>query len=172
MTRINHPSLITNTAHRPASTKANASANVVNVAVAVIYYKNCYLLGFRHAAQHQGNLYEFVGGKIEAQEGAERALIREVAEETGINVADNLMVKLGRIHHDYGDKQVSLQVYQIELTAEQYEQHKLAEYGLEGQALKWVDKRALLAGEYPLPAANRTILQLSLIHISEPTRPY
>ncbi|MGP5542534.1 NUDIX domain-containing protein [Psychrobacter celer] len=159
MTHTNHPSLITNTAHMPASTKANASANVVNVAVAVIYYKNCYLLGFRHAAQHQGNLYEFVGGKIEAQEGAERALIREVAEETGIDVADNLMVKLGRIHHDYGDKQVSLQVYQVELTAEQYEQHKLAEYGLEGQALKWVDRQALLAGEYPLPAANRTILQ-------------
>ena len=28
---------------------------IVNVAVAVIYYKTKFLLGFRDAAQHQGN---------------------------------------------------------------------------------------------------------------------
>ena len=56
---------------------------IVNVAVAVIHHKAQYLLGFRNAAQHQGNRYEFVGGKIETNENAEQALIREVAEETG-----------------------------------------------------------------------------------------
>ena len=50
---------------------------------------------------------------------AEQALIREVAEETGIAIHDNTIVKLGRfLHHDYGDKQVSLQVYKIELTVQ------------------------------------------------------
>lgn len=131
----------------------------VNVAVAVIYYKTKYLLGFRDAAQHQGNRYEFVGGKIEADESAEQALIREVAEETGIDIHQNMMVKLGRLHHDYGDKQVSLQVYQVELTAQQYEQHKHCEYGLEDQAMTWVEKSKLLAGAYHLPAANSTILE-------------
>ena len=131
----------------------------VNVAVAVIYYKTKYLLGFRDAAQHQGNRYEFVGGKIEADESAEQALIREVAEETGIDIHQNMMVKLGRLHHDYGDKQVSLQVYQVELTAQQYEQHKHCEYGLEGQAMTWVEKSKLLVGAYDLPAANSTILE-------------
>ena len=105
----------------------------VNVAVAVIHYEDKYLLGFRDASQHQGNRYEFVGGKIEVDESAEQALIREVAEETGIDIHQNMMVKLGRLHHDYGDKQVSLQVYQVELTAQQYEQHKDCEYGLEGR---------------------------------------
>ncbi|MFP6813955.1 MAG: hypothetical protein VB956_11675 [Moraxella sp.] len=38
-------------------------SKVVNVAVAVIHFNNQYLLGFRHASQHQGNRYEFVGGK-------------------------------------------------------------------------------------------------------------
>ena len=131
----------------------------VNVAVAVIHYEDKYLLGFRDAAQHQGNRYEFVGGKIEADESAEQALIREVAEETGIDIHQNMMVKLGRLHHDYGDKQVSLQVYQVELTAQQYEQHKHCEYGLEGQAMTWVEKSKLLAGAYHLPAANKTILE-------------
>jgi 8-oxo-dGTP diphosphatase len=132
---------------------------IVNVAVAVIHYENNYLLGFRDAAQHQGNRYEFVGGKIEADESAEQALIREVAEETGIETHQNTIVKLGRLHHDYGDKQVSLQVYKIELTAQQYEQHKDCEYGLEGQAITWADKSKLLAGDYHLPAANKTILE-------------
>ncbi|GAF52757.1 NUDIX domain-containing protein [Psychrobacter sp. JCM 18900] len=133
--------------------------SIVNVAVAVIHYKDQYLLGFRDSTQHQGNRYEFVGGKIEANESAAQALIREVAEETGILLEDNTIVKLGRLHHDYGDKQVSLQVYKIELIAEQYEQHKHREQGLEGQALTWVSKSQLLAGAYHLPAANKTILE-------------
>ena len=132
---------------------------IVNVAVAVIHYKEQYLLGFRNTTQHQGNRYEFVGGKIDTNESAEQALVREVAEETGIAIENDIIVKLGRLHHDYGDKQVVLQVYKIELAAEQYEQHKKCEYGLEGQALTWVDKSKLLAGEYHLPAANKTILE-------------
>lgn len=132
---------------------------IVNVAVAVIHHKEQYLLGFRNAAQHQGNRYEFVGGKIDDNESAEEAVIREVAEETGIKIHNNTVVKLGRLHHDYGDKQVSLQVYKIELTTQQYEQHKHSQYGLEGQALTWVDKSELLAGKYHLPAANKTILE-------------
>lgn len=137
----------------------NDTATVVNVAVAVIYHKEKYLLGFRDASQHQGNRYEFVGGKIDSNETTKQALIREVAEETGIEICDNTIVKLGRLHHDYGDKQVSLQVYNIELTALQYEQHRHRSYGLEGQALTWVNKSELLAGDYNLPAANKTILE-------------
>ncbi|WP_289047218.1 NUDIX domain-containing protein [uncultured Psychrobacter sp.] len=131
---------------------------IVNVAVAVIYYQHRYLLGFRNASQHQGNRYEFVGGKIDANETAQQALIREVAEETGIDIANNTAVKLGRLHHDYGDKQVCLQVYKVALSAQQYEQHRHCQQGLEGQALTWVDKSKLLAGDYQLPAANKTIL--------------
>lgn len=131
---------------------------LINVAVAVIHYGERYLLGFRNAAQHQGNLYEFVGGKIEPDERAEQALIREVAEETGISLNNNMLVKLGRLHHDYGDKHVSLQVYKIELTDKQFEYYKHHSHGLEGQALTWVYKSQLLAGQYPLPAANKTIL--------------
>ena len=132
---------------------------IINVAVAVIHFKEQYLLGFRSAEQHQGNRYEFVGGKIDANENAEQALIREVEEETGIAIHSNTIVKLGRLHHDYGDKQVSLQVYQVELTMQQYEQHKHCDYGLEGQALTWANKSELLAGDYHLPAANKTILE-------------
>ncbi len=136
----------------------NHSIATVNVAVAVIHYQDQYLLGFRAASQHQGNRYEFVGGKINAHETATQALIREVSEETGIDIANNTAVKLGRLHHDYGDKRVCLQVYRIEVTTQQYEQYKNLSHGLEGQKLTWVDKVKLLAGDYDLPAANKMIL--------------
>lgn len=140
------------------SYQVQPTSTIVNVAVAVIHYQEQYLLGFRHQTQHQGNRYEFVGGKIDANETARAALIREVSEETGIDIKDNVAVKLGRLHHDYGDKHVCLQVYQVALTALQFEAHQHTCYGLEGQALSWVPKSQLLAGDYPLPAANQTIL--------------
>ncbi|MGM8884943.1 NUDIX domain-containing protein [Psychrobacter sp. 1U2] len=132
--------------------------DVVNVAVAVIYYQDQYLLGYRDREQHQGDRYEFVGGKIEANETAVAALIREVEEETGFAIDGNVMIKLGRLHHNYGDKQVCLHVYKIELSAEQYQHYRQQEYGLEAQMLTWVHKHQLLSNHYPLPAANQTIL--------------
>ena len=137
------------------------AATVINVAVAVIHYKQQYLLGFRNRNQHQGDRYEFVGGKIDKGEDASAALIREVSEETAIDISNtsiNVAVKLGRLYHDYGDKKVCLQVYKVALSSEQYQRHKNDTYGSEGQALTWVDEAELLAGQYPLPAANQTIL--------------
>lgn len=130
----------------------------INIAIAVIHYQQQYLLGFRNSTQHQGNCYEFIGGKIERHETALQGLIREVAEETGIDIKDNTAAKLGRIRHDYGDKIVCLQVYKVELERFQYEHHEHCDYGLEGQPLHWVNINKLLSGEYPLPAANQTIL--------------
>lgn len=132
--------------------------DVVNVAVAVIYYQDQYLLGYRKRAQHQGDRYEFVGGKIEAKETPVAALLREVKEETGFDISHNIALKLGRLHHDYGDKQVALHIYKIELSAEQYQHYRQQEYGLEEQMLTWVNKDQLLNNHYPLPAANQTIL--------------
>lgn len=139
-------------------TANESNAQIVNVAVAVIHYQQRYLLGYRNASQHQGDRYEFVGGKIDINETAQAALIREVSEETAIEISSNNAIKLGRLHHDYGDKQVCLHVYRVELSAAQYQQHKDDAFGIEGQALAWVDKADLLANQYNLPAANTTIL--------------
>lgn len=70
-------------------------SKVVNVAVAVIHFNKQYLLGFRQASQHQGNRYEFVGGKIEPNETPAQGLIREVHEEIGLDIAQNTAVKMG-----------------------------------------------------------------------------
>ena len=133
-------------------------SKVVNVAVAVIHFNNQYLLGFRHASQHQGNRYEFVGGKIEPNETPTQGLIREVHEEIGLDIAQNTAVKMGVIRHDYADKSVALHVFKIPVSQAQFEGLQQSK-GKEGQAVTWVHQSDLLANQYPLPDANARILE-------------
>lgn len=79
-------------------------------------------------------------------------------EEVGLDIATNVLVKLGRIYHDYGDKEVQLHVYDVELNSAQYDDYKNSKKGSEGQRIFWVEKKALLSGDILLPAANAPIL--------------
>ena len=133
-------------------------SKVVNVAVAVIHFNKQYLLGFRHARQHQGNRYEFVGGKIEPDETPTQGLIREVHEEIGLDIAQNIAVKMGVIRHDYADKSVALHVFKIPVSQAQFEGLQQGK-GKEGQAVTWVHQSDLVANQYPLPDANARILE-------------
>ncbi|MEY8204193.1 MAG: 8-oxo-dGTP diphosphatase MutT, partial [Bermanella sp.] len=94
----------------------------------------------RHAAAHQGGLWEFPGGKKEAGESAQAALYRELQEEVAINViASHSLIKLS---HDYGDKCVELDVYKV--TAFSGEPR-----GAEGQVTRWVPLNELQNFEFP-----------------------
>lgn len=146
-------------------------SKVVNVAVAVIHFNKQYLLGFRHASQHQGNRYEFVGGKIEPNETPKQGLIREVVEEIGCDLTNNFIVKMGVIRHDYADKTVALHVFKIQVSQAQFEGLQQGK-GKEGQAVTWVNQSDLLANQYPLPDANARILDWlrlpNTIYITQP----
>lgn len=146
-------------------------SKIVNVAVAVIHFNNQYLLGFRHASQHQGNRYEFVGGKIEPDETPTQGLIREVYEEIGLDIAQNTAVKMGVIRHDYADKTVALHVFKIQISQAQFDGLQQGK-GKEGQAVIWVPQSDLIANQYPLPDANARILEWlklpNAIYITQP----
>ena len=105
------------------------------------------LIAKRAATAHQGGLWEFPGGKVESGETTPMALTRELAEELGIIVHDS--TQLMRVSHDYGDKQVLLDVYQVTQWAGE-------PHGLEGQPLAWVMPAKL--GNYAFPAANDSIV--------------
>ncbi|WP_169798129.1 NUDIX domain-containing protein [Moraxella oblonga] len=130
---------------------------VIPVAVAVLRYGELLLLATRLDHQHQGGKLEFVGGKIEQGETPNHALIREVNEELGLDIKDNVMTKLGRINHDYGDKIVQLFVYQIWLTDEQYLDFKDKNMGNDGQHIGFYEKEILNQTER-FPTANAPIL--------------
>lgn len=132
---------------------------MIDVAIAVICYGDEYLLAYRQKGLHEGDKLEFVGGKVEVGETEQMALVREVAEEIGLDISQQSMTKIGEICHDYGDKAVRLLVYQVALSDECYQDFKAITQGKQGQALYWYDKKTLLTLGDKLPKANGMILQ-------------
>ncbi|MCQ8118934.1 Nudix family hydrolase [Methylomonas rosea] len=99
----------------------------------------------KHA--HQGGLWEFPGGKLEAGEPVQQALARELEEEVGIQV--QRAAPLIKINHDYGDRHVLLDVWNVTAFAGQAR-------GCEGQAMRWIAAEQLR--EFSFPAANLPII--------------
>lgn len=121
----------------------------IDVAVAVIFRDDGKVLtSWRQPHQHQGDLWEFPGGKREPGEGRLAALKREIHEELGVNIEQ--AEPFVRVEHDYGDKQVCLDVWLVF-------QFSGEPAGKEGQALCWQSVGELQAEAFP--AANRIIIE-------------
>lgn len=90
---------------------------VVNIAIALLLSKNKILVGWRNSTQHQGNKYEFPGGKIEQGESAVEACRREVIEEVGVDISQWHAKTV--IQHEYEDIFVNLHFFQGFISDEQ-----------------------------------------------------
>ena len=123
--------------------------SLVHVAVGVILdADNRILIARRNNDAHQGGLWEFPGGKVEAQETLQVAMARELREELGIDIGG--LSPLLEVRHDYGDKQVLLDVHVVrDFTGEPE--------GREGQPLRWVTAAEL--HQFDFPAANVPIVE-------------
>lgn len=122
--------------------------SIVHVAVGVILDQDHrVLLAKRPDHTHQGGLWEFPGGKVDAGETVVQALDRELQEELAINVA--AAEPLIEIQHDYGDKRVLLDVWMVTSFSG-------SPRGNEGQPIEWADMACL--GDYAFPAANIEII--------------
>jgi 8-oxo-dGTP diphosphatase len=124
-------------------------ASVVHVAVGVVRNpQGNILVAKRPAHAHQGDLWEFPGGKVERGESLQQALQRELHEELGIDVTHAR--PLIRIPHSYPDKQVLLDVWLIEGFGGE-------PHGKENQPIAWLSPAELW--ERPFPVANQPIIQ-------------
>jgi 8-oxo-dGTP diphosphatase len=126
-----------------------ADTSVLHVAVAaIVNVRGEVLLSLRPEHLHQGGLWEFPGGKLEAGESVRQALQREIAEELGVCIGASR--PLIRVHHQYADRSVLLDVWRVEDFAGQA-------LGREGQVVEWVPIKELAGRAFP--AANRPIVQ-------------
>ncbi len=134
--------------------KSNKNNKLVHVAVGVIIDdQQQVLIALRPDESHQGGLWEFPGGKVEAGETVQQALARELYEELGLEVMASR--PLLEIEHHYSDKSVLLDVWWVDdfVAGAQV----AAGTGCEGQALKWVKAAAL--NSYQFPRANKPIVE-------------
>jgi 8-oxo-dGTP diphosphatase len=91
-------------------------------------------------------LWEFPGGKIADGETSIQALIRELAEELGIEVA--MSQPFMELHHEYPDRIVDIEFFVVTSWSG-------TPAGLEGQGLRWVlpsdlDPDILLPADVPV----------------------
>lgn len=122
------------------------------VAAAIIDGCGNVLIARRPPHLHQGDLWEFPGGKVEQGESSRTALSRELEEELGIHVVSAR--PLVRVPYRYPDRAVFLDVWLVDGFTGQ-------PHGREGQPIRWVSQEYLSG--YSFPAANsRIITALSL----------
>jgi 8-oxo-dGTP diphosphatase len=97
-------------------------------------------------------LWEFPGGKIVDGETASDALLRELAEELGIEVT--AYSTFMNLRHEYDDRIVTIEFFMVR-------DWNYEPVGREGQALRWVpkgdlDASELLPADVPVVEAIRT----------------
>jgi 8-oxo-dGTP diphosphatase len=119
------------------------------VAVALIDADNRILLAQRPEGKQLAGLWEFPGGKLEAGERPEDALIRELREELGITVKEACLAPLTFASHAYETFHLLMPLY----VCRRWEGFVQP---LEGQGLAWVKPKDLRS--YPMPKADEPLI--------------
>ena len=101
----------------------------------------------RAADAHMANKLEFPGGKIEAGESAEQALVRELQEEVGITVSSSRL--FDKLEYQFPDRHITLWFWLVEEWSGE-------PWGKEGQPGQWIAQRAL--DSEACPPANEPII--------------
>ena len=120
----------------------------VVVAAAILIDQGKVLLTRRLDGQHLAGMWEFPGGKLEPGESPEDAVVRECAEECGIDV--EVVDILDVTHHRYPEKDVLLLFYRCKLVAGEVQHLQVAEHA-------WVAPSEL--EHFALPPADERIVR-------------
>lgn len=114
-------------------------------AAALIDVDGRVLLARRPPGKAMAGLWEFPGGKVQPGETPEAALVRELAEELGIDTQTSCLAPLAFASHSYPEFHLLMPLYACRVW-------RGTPTPREGQALAWASKRKL-AG-YPMPPAD------------------
>ena len=120
-------------------------------AVALVDTDGRVLLAQRPTGKTMAGLWEFPGGKVNPGETPEAALIRELAEELGIDVTASCLAPFTFASYSYPDFHLLMPLYVCRKWS-----------GIptprEGQRLTWVLPARL--GDYPMPPADKPLVAM------------
>ena len=132
----------------PISPLVLSKKKPIDVVAALIWEKDKFLICQRPATKTRGLLWEFVGGKVEAGETPEQALIRECAEELAVNI--QVGEPFMQVLHQYPDMLIRLTLFHC-VIPEGFPQ------ALEHNDLKWIHPSQ--ADEFAFCPADTDILK-------------
>ena len=119
------------------------------VACALVDTDRRVLIAQRPEGKAMAGLWEFPGGKIEAGETPEEAIIRELAEELGISTRSACLAPLAFASHPYENFHLLMPLF----VCRKWEGFPRA---IEHAALKWVRPQAIR--DYPMPPADEPLI--------------
>lgn len=120
-------------------------------AVALVDPDGRVLLAQRPEGKSLAGLWEFPGGKVEAGETPEAALIRELHEELGIETWSSCLAPLTFASHSYDAFHLLMPLFICR-------KWNGTVRGREGQALAWVRPERLR--DYPMPPADLPLIPI------------
>ena len=128
--------------------KVSKKIPIYNIAVSVIEYQNKILISRRENSKFLSGLWEFPGGKIESNENAHEAVIREVKEETNLKISNPIYI--GNIKHKYSHFGVDISLFISKPKS-------IINLNI-NQEFKWINLKDIY--NYPLPKANHKMLDI------------
>ncbi len=135
----------------PAEAAADAKPLVLVAACALIDADGRVLLARRPEGKAMAGLWEFPGGKLGPGETPEHALIRELREELGIDVATACLAPFAFASHAYERFHLMMPLYLCRRWRGRPQPR-------EGQTLAWV--RPAKLADYPMPPADAPLVPL------------
>ncbi|MEQ8344114.1 MAG: (deoxy)nucleoside triphosphate pyrophosphohydrolase [Sneathiellaceae bacterium] len=124
---------------------------VLVAAAALVDADGRVLLAQRPAGKAMAGLWEFPGGKVEAGEVPEAALIRELAEELAIDVSADCLAPLTFASHGYDDFHLLMPLYICR-------KWRGTIAPQEGQALRWLRPNRMR--DLPMPPADLPLVAM------------
>ncbi len=112
------------------------------VACALVNENGCVLVTQRPKGKLMAGKWEFPGGKLEADEIPEQALIRELKEELNIEVGQNYLTPLSFASHRYEDFHLLMPLFVCRKWHGTLSPQ-------EGQAMQWIKPVALFKLDMP-----------------------
>lgn len=124
---------------------------VLVAAVALFDRDGRVLIARRPEGKPMAGLWEFPGGKVEAGETPEEALIRELREELAVDTVESCLAPFTFASHAYDDFHLLMPLFVCRKWTGKVTP-------MEGQQIKWVMPMQLR--DYPMPAADKPLIAM------------